>query len=78
MMKKQELKKLYLDLYPCTIGYYVNQDDYEYNRMVGMRYLMEAILGDTEIRIEEGRLIIKRNELHDINLFEKLSKSKGQ
>lgn len=77
-MKKQELKKLYLNLYPYTIGYYVDKDSYEYNRLVGMRYLLEAILGDTEIMFEEGRLVIKRHEIHDINLFEKLSKSKGR
>lgn len=78
MMKKQELRKLFLDIYPYTIGYYTDEDSYEYNRLVGMRCLLEAILGDTEIKVENGKLIIKRNELHDLDLFEKLNRSKGR
>lgn len=72
-MKKSELRKMFLDIYPYTIGYYTNEDDYEYNHLVGMKYLLEAILGDTDITFRDGKLSINRNNLYGNILFDKLN-----
>lgn len=72
-MKKSELRKMFLDIYPYTIGYYTDEDDYEYNRLVGMKYLLETILGDTDITFKDGKLNISRNNLYGNILFDKLN-----